>query len=693
MDSNHNSEADSDEEYDSAISESSEPTYKPMWSFFDRADSASVKKLHLPSGSAPLLKYRAPAEICETCRRLIQLISNVQATGSRFDGEYYETYAAVKSSAKNGCGICSMLLREFRIELKDRDESGKTTKTASLHASGSSFSWNVAIPWMDGDPTPGVTHLEHCGTGDRYCLTARIESFVAGSQSLDYDSPAPNTRDALTMCRIWFQNCRESHKTCILPQANPAEASPAAARLIAVSNGDARLCLPQDLSPNSPYAALSHRWGSLKFTTLTKDNINDFRKRIPLEALTKTFRDAIDICRYLDIPYLWIDSLCIIQDSSEDWALQSALMAQIYGQCDLNIAATSAEDGTVGCFFDRPKNWTIQIRPLPAKDNLIYDFMPSPLIAPELDVLNNRGWVVQERYLSRRTLHFTAKQVFWECDGESACETCPGGYQTRATSFCPYELKRRGMDRSNWDDLVSQYSGARLTQSSDRLIAIEGLARSIQATTNDEYVVGMWREWMERQLAWSPSEEFRPIPNTSCPSWSWASGVGGVSLPLVWFDGTSNSPTHIALHDLQVRYLSDNIFRDVKRALLRLRCSYLLQAVLEPVGDAPDVYYKVKFGDEKFDEIYLKIDNPDIGNKAQAMSAYVLVIDESRGILLEPTAQAAGQYRRIGSFFTFQSSFEESLGFANCVEQRQLDAFSAVEEDNEGNEVYIIDVV
>ncbi|KAL7893133.1 heterokaryon incompatibility domain-containing protein, partial [Trichoderma sp. TUCIM 5745] len=691
MDSEHDSEADSDEQYGSESSDS-EPAFTPLHSFFERADNASVKKLNLPPSSESLLKFRAPTDICQTCRRMLQLISNVVATGSRFDGKYHENYAAVKSSAQNGCGICSMLLREFRIELKERDKSGKTRKTASLHAIGSSFSWNVAIPWMDGDPTPGVTHMEPCDAENYYCLAASIESFVAGSQSLDYDSPAPNTRDALAMCKIWFQNCRDAHKTCGLPQVFSDEASPTAARLIAVSNGDARLCLPEELSPNSPYAALSHRWGFLNFMTLKKDNIDTFRKQIPAEALTKTFRDAIDICRYLDIPYLWIDSLCIIQDSAEDWAQQSALMAQIYGQCDLNIAATSAEDGTVGCFFDRPKNWAIQIRPLPERDDVIYDFMTSPLIHPELDVLNNRGWVVQERYLSRRTLHFTAKQVFWECDGESACETCPGGYPQRASSFCPYELKRRGMDRSNWDDLVSQYSGARLTQSSDRLIAVEGLARSIQATTKDEYVAGMWREWIERQLAWSPSEDFRPIPNTTCPSWSWASGIGGVSLPLVWFDGTSNSTTHITLHDLQVQYFSTNTFRDVKSAVIRLRCSYLFRAILEPVGDSPDVYYKAKIGDETFDEVYLKIDNPDVANKAQPISAYILIIDESRGILLEPTGEANGQYRRIGSMFTLQSSFIEPLGFVNCVEQRQLDAFSAVEEDDEGNEVYVIDV-
>jgi hypothetical protein len=185
MDSNHNPEADSDKQYDSESSESSEHSGPPSgWSFFNRADSASVKKLNVAPGSVPLLKYRAPSEICKPCRRVIQLISNVQATGSGFGSEYHETYAAVKLSAENGCGICSTFLREFQIQLKDKNKSHKTMKTASLHAIGSSFSWNVAIPWMEGDPTPGVTFLEPCDPEHHYCLTASAESFLAGSQSM-----------------------------------------------------------------------------------------------------------------------------------------------------------------------------------------------------------------------------------------------------------------------------------------------------------------------------------------------------------------------------------------------------------------------------------------------------------------------------------------------------------------------------
>lgn len=184
MYSKHNSVAESDEKYDSESSENSEPAYTPLHSFFERADSASAKKLVFPPSSVPLFRYRAPTEICNTCRRLIQLISNVVATGSGFDGKYHKSYAAVKSSAKDGCGICSMFLREFRMELKDKGKPGKKMKTATLDAIGSSFSWQVAIPWLDGDPTPRFTHLEPCDAEHQYCFAARTESFVAGSQSM-----------------------------------------------------------------------------------------------------------------------------------------------------------------------------------------------------------------------------------------------------------------------------------------------------------------------------------------------------------------------------------------------------------------------------------------------------------------------------------------------------------------------------
>ena len=91
-------------------------------------------------------------------------------------------------------------------------------------------------------------------------------------------------------------------------------------RLIDVSDEQPKLCLSENIEPDTSYVALSHCWGSLDFLTLKKSNIKIFQNQIPDLALTKTFRDAVHITQYLGFRYLWIDSLCIIQDDTADWA-------------------------------------------------------------------------------------------------------------------------------------------------------------------------------------------------------------------------------------------------------------------------------------------------------------------------------------------------------------------------------------
>lgn len=90
--------------------------------------------------------------------------------------------------------------------------------------------------------------------------------------------------------------------------------------------------------------------------TLTKQNFSLFLQGIPMQDLTKTFQEAIETTRYLGLDYIWIDSLCIIQDSHEDWEEESTLRAGVYGSATLNIAATAAVDGRDGLFFNRPTN-------------------------------------------------------------------------------------------------------------------------------------------------------------------------------------------------------------------------------------------------------------------------------------------------------------------------------------------------
>ena len=96
--------------------------------------------------------------------------------------------------------------------------------------------------------------------------------------ALCYDSPEPTTSDALPLCKKWLQNCLTTHKSC-RPSKWPLPTS-----LVNIGGDEPRLCLSSELN-ECPYATLSHCWGSLRFTTLTNENIDQFRRKIPSTAM------------------------------------------------------------------------------------------------------------------------------------------------------------------------------------------------------------------------------------------------------------------------------------------------------------------------------------------------------------------------------------------------------------------------
>jgi hypothetical protein len=160
--------------------------------------------------------------------------------------------------------------------------------------------------------------------------------------------------------------------------------------------------------------------------------MEDFRDKIPKEAISKTFQDAIIITREFGIDYLWIDSLCIVQDDSEDWARESSSMAGVYGSSTLNIAASGASDGSIGCFFRREETWKCQVELSFYDRRSLVDVVPRLMYERSLAAmpLSKRGWALQERVLPPRTLYFTSTEVFWECHQKTACETFPDEFPT-----------------------------------------------------------------------------------------------------------------------------------------------------------------------------------------------------------------------------------------------------------------------
>jgi len=261
---------------------------------------------------------------------------------------------------------------------------------------------------------------------------------------------------------------------------------------------------------------------------LTKSNIDALHQQIPIDSLCKTFQDAIIATQALGLRYLWIDSLCIIQDDEHDWDQECATMADVYGNAVVNIAATNATDGSVGLFVERS---TVRASRQIVRTNTdmlctIEDrFLGSRCL--DRTPLSSRAWAFQERYLARRTIHFTAEQIFCECRYNTVCESFPTGLGWSGINTFPKRVTRDSPDE--WREIVEFYSRALLTMPEDKLVALSGVARQFQAKNRDQYSAGLWRKTLEQDLCWKIDRQHPDQPPVQsseqqyrAPTWSWA---------------------------------------------------------------------------------------------------------------------------------------------------------------------------
>lgn len=144
----------------------------------------------------------------------------------------------------------------------------------------------------------------------------------------------------------WLKACLSGHHDCQLNHATRL-----LTRLLSLSRGPPPLVLTTGWTHRPRYATLSHCWGNIRFLQLTKETLNPFLAESLLGELPKTFADAIRVVRRLDIHYLWIDLLCIIQGDEKDWKNESTLMHSVYSRSTLNIAASSTKNSSQGCFL------------------------------------------------------------------------------------------------------------------------------------------------------------------------------------------------------------------------------------------------------------------------------------------------------------------------------------------------------
>jgi len=242
-------------------------------------------------------------------------------------------------------------------------------------------------------------------------------------------SLSPTSQQAFKFIESCLSKCETQHTVCRLPSPQLPT------RLIKVSQtclSSVRLVETASL-PNEPYIALSYCWGKGDNVKTTIANYDDMQKAIIVASLPQTLQDAVIITRKLGQKYIWIDALCIIQDSPSDWEREAAMMAPVYRNAYLSIAAETAAAASEGFLArqhlaaEHPSPFQVRWQTTEGLESLL-----AARVVPDLEMhfnrdeddlpLELRGWCLQERILSTRTLTYTAHELHWICRSSSACE-------------------------------------------------------------------------------------------------------------------------------------------------------------------------------------------------------------------------------------------------------------------------------
>lgn len=364
----------------------------------------------------------------------------------------------------------------------------------------------------------------------------------------------------MTIVQGWLHETEEVRNSSRLDQSRLLPT-----RLIDVQDytetGKIRLCLQREIlherrKSEICYVALSHCWGGKPIFKLTTETEREFYQGLDIQKLAKSFRDAISVTFRLGFRYIWIDCLCIIQDSGTDWAMEAQTMKDVYRYAEFTIAAASAWDSSEGLFnSQQPLSLTPCLVRADSKNGQLKGLYAIPRAniaedAENRDVLqsrlNHRAWVLQEQIMSPNVLYFGQTGLHWATRGlESNAFERPEMKHSQFEALADPNLNQKvedmykektpvlfdwsvrigakirnmlsakletsGQSESNfqstlsryhthyWWNVLNDYTRRGLTKGDDKLFALSGIAGLIQEKaanggTSLQYVAGLWME-------------------------------------------------------------------------------------------------------------------------------------------------------------------------------------------------------
>jgi hypothetical protein len=492
--------------------------------------------------ACPDSSYTSDDRVCSSCHKL--LVRPLETLASQRSAT--RIWRTILQSAENGCLLCNGVIRVFSWEEPPEDSSWevriRSEASNLLYGSGGR---DGSVPsYIDCKPS-GAAEVDRrdifeLNEAISYGLLGQMRSFASDPnhpRSVSVRTPiqAGNTGDrrCLHQASAWIRRCLKSHSRCN-DSTGHSKGSVLPTRFLCVRDNRVRIIMTNGIrATDTPsYMTISHRWHQTNMPKLLSSNIKDLNRNIDILALPQMFQDAIFFARRLSIFYVWIDALCIVQDDEEDKGPEIAKMDHIYRNAILNVGAVTAAQNdsdpvATGLFVDRdPQKISPFALTIKRKD---YEHVCHAYIDDRWSFstssLFKRGWILQERLLSRRTIFF-GEQLRWECSETIATEAFPsriphlsgppglglpgidtplrlGTLLTRRHGTATQKFTCDSHSYDGWQSIVEQFTRCRLSYEEDFLPALSGLASRFRTELGSQYHAGLWRNDLIRGLLWT----------------------------------------------------------------------------------------------------------------------------------------------------------------------------------------------
>lgn len=426
----------------------------------------------------------------------------------------YRSESDMRRSGQSGCIICARLLFTSRQECLDRSR-------CSPYGSGF-LSIEVVSP-VELNLYQSFPH-EPLGEYRWLPLGKYNGEYDYPEMDISVDQSASNaSKGCFKLASSWLKECIEGHQNCRQKRLNVFPK-----RLIYVGEENCRDVSIVDTDERCPYLTVSHCWGENPppHLKLTKTNLNTLQKQTPDKLLPCLVRDCVIVTRRLGYQYLWIDTMCIIQDDDEDKEEEIKKMGDIYAGSICNIAAVSAENSLDSIFSKAVPNRAGRSN-LQSKTSAIeYVIGGEWPIAQE--PLYGRGWVIQERILAPRVIEYTDQGLRWYCRestyGWHIDHFSPEWRQLLALSKSRLSENDKISGQSMWMKIVEQYSLSAFSRDAeDRQHALLGVISVLNANTGLEMCNGLCVDYLPYSLLWKmfePRDLNQRSQRYESPSWS-----------------------------------------------------------------------------------------------------------------------------------------------------------------------------